>query len=155
MKGHPEILDCLNQLLCNEITAGNQFIVHSRMLESWGVKKLGKLEYDASMDEMNHADEVIKRILFLEGVPNVQKIDRVHVGLSVKEIIEADLKCEHKNFNDLKTFAAKAEELQDYASKDLFVSILKSEEEHIDWLENQLHLIQQIGIENYIQSHME
>ena len=155
MKGHPEIIDCLNQLLCNEITAGNQFIMHSRMLDSWGVKKLGKLEYDASMDEMNHADEVIKRILFLEGVPNVQKIGRIQVGLSVKEIIEADLSCEHINFNDLKKFAAKAEELQDYVSRDLFVSILKSEEEHIDWLESQLNMIKQIGIENYIQSNME
>ena len=152
MKGHPEILDCLNQLLCNEITAGNQFIVHSRMLESWGVKKLGKLEYDASMDEMSHADEVIKRILFLEGVPNVQKIGRIQVGLSVKEVLEADLKCEHINFNDLKKFAAKAEELQDYVSRDLFVSILKSEEEHIDWLETQLELIEKIGEQNYLQS---
>ena len=155
MKGHPEILDCLNQLLCNEITAGNQFIVHSRMLENWGVQKLGKLEYEASMDEMNHADQVIKRILFLEGVPNVQKIGRIQVGLSVKEVLEADLKCEHINFNDLKKFAAKAEESQDYVSRDLFVSILKSEEEHIDWLENQLHLITQVGLQNYIQSQME
>ena len=102
MKGHPEIIDCLNQLLCNEITAGNQFIMHARMLDNWGIKKLGKLEYDASMDEMNHADEVMKRILFLEGVPNVQKIGRIQVGLSVKEVLEADLKCEHINFNDLK-----------------------------------------------------
>ncbi|MBG07440.1 MAG: bacterioferritin [Halobacteriovoraceae bacterium] len=155
MKGHPEIIDCLNQLLCNEITAGNQFIMHARMLDNWGVKKLGKLEYDASMDEMNHADEVMKRILFLEGVPNVQKIGRIQVGLSVKEVLEADLKCEHINFNDLKKFAAKAEEHQDYVSRDLFVSILKSEEEHIDWLENQLNLIDQIGMQNYIQSNME
>ena len=155
MKGHPEIIDCLNQLLCNEITAGNQFIMHARMLDNWGVKKLGKLEYDASMDEMNHADEVMKRILFLEGVPNVQKIGRIQVGLSVKEVLEADLKCEHINFNDLKKFAAKAEELQDYVSRDLFVSILKSEEEHIDWLESQLNLIDQIGMQNYIQSNME
>ena len=83
MKGNSEILDCLNQLLCNEITAGNQFILHSRMLNNWGIEKLGKLEYEASMDEMNHADEVIKRILFLEGVPNVQKIGRIQIGLSV------------------------------------------------------------------------
>ena len=99
--------------------------------------------------------DVQRSLLFLEGVPNVQKIGRIQVGLSVKEVLEADLKCEHINFNDLKKFAAKAEELQDYVSRDLFVSILKSEEEHIDWLESQLHLIQQMGIENYIQSHME
>ena len=154
MKGNSEILDCLNQLLCNEITAGNQFILHSRMLNNWGIEKLGKLEYEASMDEMNHADEVIKRILFLEGVPNVQKIGRIQIGLSVKEIIEADLSCEMINFNDLKKFAAKAEELQDYGSRDLFVSILKSEEEHIDWLENQLELIERVGIQNYTQSQM-
>ncbi len=154
MKGNSEILDCLNQLLCNEITAGNQFILHSRMLNNWGIEKLGKLEYEASMDEMNHADEVIKRILFLEGVPNVQKIGRIQIGLSVKEIIEADLSCEMINFNDLKKFAAKAEELQDYGSRDLFVSILKSEEEHIDWLENQLELIDRVGLQNYTQSQM-
>ena len=154
MKGNSEILDCLNQLLCNEITAGNQFILHSRMLNNWGIEKLGKLEYEASMDEMNHADEVIKRILFLEGVPNVQKIGRIQIGLSVKEVIEADLSCEMINFNDLKKFAAKAEELQDYGSRDLFVSILKSEEEHIDWLENQLELIDRVGIQNYTQSQM-
>ena len=154
MKGNSEILDCLNQLLCNEITAGNQFILHSRMLNNWGIEKLGKLEYEASMDEMNHADAVIKRILFLEGVPNVQKIGRIQIGLSVKEVIEADLSCEMINFNDLKKFAAKAEELQDYGSRDLFVSILKSEEEHIDWLENQLELIERVGIQNYTQSQM-
>jgi len=154
MKGNSEILDCLNQLLCNEITAGNQFILHSRMLNNWGIEKLGKLEYEASMDEMNHADAVIKRILFLEGVPNVQKIGRIQIGLSVKEVIEADLSCEMINFNDLKKFAAKAEELQDYGSRDLFVSILKSEEEHIDWLENQLELIDRVGIQNYTQSQM-
>ena len=154
MKGNNEILDCLNQLLCNEITAGNQFILHSRMLNNWGIEKLGKLEYEASMDEMNHADEVIKRILFLEGVPNVQKIGRIQIGLSVKEILEADLSCEMINFNDLKKFAAKAEELQDYGSRDLFVSILKSEEEHIDWLENQLELIDRVGLQNYTQSQM-
>ena len=154
MKGNSEILDCLNQLLCNEITAGNQFILHSRMLNNWGIEKLGKLEYEASMDEMNHADAVIKRILFLEGVPNVQKIGRIQIGLSVKEVIEADLSCEMINFNDLKKFAAKAEELQDYGSRDLFVSILKSEEEHIDWLENQLELIDRVGLQNYTQSQM-
>ncbi|HIF03783.1 MAG TPA: bacterioferritin [Nitrospinaceae bacterium] len=152
MKGNSDIIDCLNQLLCNEITAGNQFILHSRMLNNWGLEKLGKEEYDSSMDEMNHADQVIKRILFLEGVPNVQKIGRIQIGLSVKEIIEADLACEMVNFNDLKKFVAKAEELQDYGSRDLFVSILKSEEEHIDWLENQLELITRVGIENYTQS---
>ena len=154
MKGNKEILDCLNQLLCNEITAGNQFILHSRMLNNWGIEKLGKLEYESSMDEMNHADAVIKRILFLEGVPNVQKIGRIQIGLSVKEVLEADLSCEMINFNDLKKFAAKAEELQDYGSSDLFVSILKSEEEHIDWLENQLELIDRVGIQNYTQSQM-
>ncbi|MEE2744749.1 MAG: bacterioferritin [Bdellovibrionota bacterium] len=154
MKGNKEILDCLNQLLCNEITAGNQFILHSRMLNNWGIEKLGKLEYESSMDEMNHADAVIKRILFLEGVPNVQKIGRIQIGLSVKEVLEADLSCEMINFNDLKKFAAKAEELQDYGSRDLFVSILKSEEEHIDWLENQLELIDRVGIQNYTQSQM-
>ena len=154
MKGNSDIIDCLNQLLCNEITAGNQFILHSRMLNNWGIEKLGKEEYDSSMDEMNHADQVIKRILFLEGVPNVQKIGRIQIGLSVKEIIEADLACEMVNFNDLKKFVTKAEELQDYGSRDLFVSILKSEEGHIDWLENQLELITRIGIENYTQSQM-
>lgn len=154
MKGNSDIIDCLNQLLCNEITAGNQFILHSRMLNNWGIEKLGKQEYDSSMDEMNHADQVIKRILFLEGVPNVQKIGRIQIGLSVKEILEADLACEMVNFNDLKKFVAKAEELKDYGSRDLFVSILKSEEDHIDWLENQLELIKRIGIENFTQSHI-
>ena len=154
MKGHPDMITILNQLLTNEITAGNQFILHSRIIKNWGLESLGKKEYYASMEEMVHADKVIQRILFLEGVPNVQKIDRISIGLKIRDIIEADLKHEIKALDDLKGFIKKAEELEDYGSRELFMEIYKCEEEHIDWLETQLELIERVGEQNYMQSQM-
>lgn len=155
MKGSQAVIDALNSVLTNELTAINQYFLHARMLQDWGLAKLGKLEYDASIDEMKHADEVIKRILFLEGVPNVQKIGKVSIGTNVEEILKCDLAVENHAIPELKKFIILAEKEQDFVTRDLFNSILASEEEHVDWLETQLGLIQKVGIQNYMQSQIE
>lgn len=154
MKGSQAVIDALNSVLTKELTAINQYFLHSRMLEDWGLNKLAKLEYDASIDEMKHADQLIKRILFLEGLPNVQKLDRVLVGTNVEEVIECDLKVEMAAVPHLKKCIQLAESEQDYVSRDLFRSILESEEHHVDWLETQQGLIKQVGVQNFIQSQM-
>ncbi|MCR9206410.1 MAG: bacterioferritin [Halobacteriovoraceae bacterium] len=154
MKGSQAIIDALNSVLTKELTAINQYFLHSRMLEDWGMTKLSKHEYDASIDEMKHADQLIKRILFLEGLPNVQKLDRVLVGTNIEEVIECDLKVENAAVPHLKDCIELAEKERDYVSRDLFRSILESEEHHVDWLETQLHLIKQVGLQNFIQSQM-
>lgn len=154
MKGSQAVIDALNSVLTKELTAINQYFLHSRMLEDWGLAKLAKLEYDASIDEMKHADQLIKRILFLEGLPNVQKLDRVLVGTNVEEVIECDLKVENAAVPHLKDCIELAEKERDYVSRDLFRSILESEEHHVDWLETQQHLIKQVGLQNFIQSQM-
>lgn len=155
MKGDKKIIDVLNEVLAGELTAINQYFLHARMLENWGLSKIGKLEYKASIDEMKHADMVIKRILFLEGLPNVQKMNKVFIGQDVKELIECDLKVEYLAIPVLKKGIDLCEGLQDFVSRDLFLSILKSEEDHVDWLETQAGLIKQVGIQNYIQSQIE
>jgi bacterioferritin len=155
VKGDPEIIKALNTVLTNELTAINQYFLHARMLDDWGMKKLGKLEYEASIDEMKHADEIIKRILFLEGLPNVQKIGKINIGQNIEELIDADLAVEYKAVPELKEFVQLAEEKRDFVSRDLFNSILASEEEHVDWLETQKGLIEKIGVQNYIQSQIE
>jgi bacterioferritin len=155
MKGSKVIIDALNSVLTKELTAINQYFLHARMLQNWGLEKIGKLEYDASIDEMKHADMVIKRILFLEGLPNLQKLDKLKIGQDVAEIIDADLVVEYAAVPNLKKCIQTAEKESDYASRDLFLSILKSEEHHIDWLETQRDLIKKIGVQNYIQSQME
>jgi len=155
MKGSKAIIEALNSVLTKELTAINQYFLHSRMLQNWGLEKIGRLEYAASIDEMKHADLVIKRILFLEGLPNVQKINKVRIGQDVKEVIEADLEVEYEAVPNLKDCIKLAEGERDYATRDLFLSILKSEEHHIDWLETQRDLIKAVGLQNYMQSQME
>lgn len=155
MKGSKAIIDALNSVLTKELTAINQYFLHARMLQNWGLEKIGKLEYEASIDEMKHADMVIKRILFLEGLPNLQKLDKLRIGQDVAEIIDADLVVEYAAVPHLKKCIQLAEKEADYATRDLFLMILKSEEHHIDWLETQRDLIKKVGIQNYMQSQMD
>ncbi|WP_422363771.1 bacterioferritin [Pyruvatibacter mobilis] len=151
MKGEKVIIDHLNKILKNELTAINQYFLHSRMLGDWGLSKLEEHEYDASIDEMKHADEIMKRVLFLGGLPNLQDLGRLRIGENVEEIIKADLAVETEAVTDLKAAIADCENLQDYVTRDLFVHILESEEEHIDWLETQQSLIEKMGLQNYVQ----
>jgi len=151
MKGDKKVIEFLNKVLANELTAINQYFLHSRMLRDWGVFKLAKKEYEESIDEMKHADKLIERILSLSGLPNLQDLNKLLIGENVKEIIECDLKIEHTAHKDLKDAIEYCEQVQDYGSRELFVYILESEEEHIDFLETQLLMIGKMGIENYIQ----
>jgi len=155
VKGSPAIISALNKVLANELTAINQYFLHARMLQDWGLAKIGKLEYDASLDEMKHADEIIKRILFLEGLPNVQKMHMVKIGQNIEEIIQSDLNVENAASKELKDCIALAETERDFISRDLFKNILESEEEHIDWLETQQSLIKSVGVQRYMQSQIE
>ena len=155
MKGSDQVIEALNSVLTKELTAINQYFLHARMLQNWGLEKLGKLEYEASIDEMKHADLVIKRILFLEGLPNLQKLNKLKIGQNLQEVIEADLEVEYDAVPHLKKCIQLAEAELDYASRDLFLDILKSEEHHIDWLETQRDLLKAVGQQNYMQSQME
>jgi len=152
MKGDPKILQHLNLVLKNELTAINQYFLHSRMFGHWGLKHLEDVEKAESIDEMKHADKLIQRILFLDGLPNLQDLGKLLIGENVKECLESDLKLEMAARLDLRTAIADCESLADYVSREVFKSILESEEEHIDFLETQLDLITRIGIENYCQS---
>ncbi|MFP5459846.1 MAG: bacterioferritin [Bacteriovoracia bacterium] len=155
MKGSAKIIEALNSVLMKELTAINQYFLHARMLENWGLAKLGKLEYAASIDEMKHADMVIKRILFLEGLPNLQKLGKLRIGTDLKEVLAADLEVEYEAVPHLKKCIKLAEAENDYVSRDLFLSILASEEKHVDWLETQIELLKRVGPQNYMQSQME
>ena len=148
----PKVIQYLNKALGNELIAINQYFLHSRMFEDWGLKRLAEKEYEESIDEMKHADQLTQRILFLEGLPNMQDLGKLMIGENVKEMLECDLSLEHIACPDLKEGIAYCESVSDYVSRDLLSSILDSEEEHIDWLETQLSLIDRIGIENYQQS---
>lgn len=152
MKGNSIIISHLNQVLKNELTAINQYFLHSKMFKDWGYKKLGDYEYSESIDEMKHADQIIERILFLEGLPNVQDMNKVMIGEEPVECLNCDLKLEEKALVDLKNAIVDSEKLQDFVSRDLFRSILDSEEEHVDVIETHLGLVNKVGKENWLQS---
>lgn len=155
MKGDKKVIEHLNLALKKELTAVNQYFLHSRMLEDWGVTKLAKHEYKESIEEMHHADSLIKRILFLEGLPNLQDLGKLLIGESVKEILECDLRLELDGAAHYREAVAYADSVKDYVSRDLFAKILADEEHHVDYLETQLELFRQIGEQNYIQLNSE
>jgi len=154
MKGDAKVIDYLNRALRNELTAINQYFLHSRMFKDWGLKALADYEYHESIDEMKHADQLIERILFLEGLPNMQDMGKLRIGENTKEMLECDLALEMDAIPLLREAIAHCESCSDYVSRDLFDAILSSEEEHVDWLETQLGLIERVGLENYQQSQM-
>ena len=151
MKGDKKVIEHLNKALKAELTAINQYFLHSRMLGDWGVSKLAKKEYDESIEEMQHADKIIERILFLGGLPNLQELGKLYIGEDVKEILECDMKLEDEAIPMYKDAIEICEKLRDYGTRDLLQSILNDEEEHVDFLETQFDLIKQVGIQNYIQ----
>ena len=150
----PEVIENLNRVLKNELTAINQYFLHSRMFKDWGLVALGEKEHHESIDEMKHADRLIERILFLDGLPNLQDLGRLRIGEDVAEILRSDLTLEMEAMPLLRDCIAHAESVHDFVSRELFEDILTSEEEHVDWLETQLELIAKTGIQNYIQSQM-
>lgn len=154
MKGDSKIIEHLNKALYNELVAINQYFLHAKMLKNWGFKELADHEHHESIDEMKHADRLIDRILFLEGLPNLQSLGKLFVGESPKEIFECDLKLELIAIPDLKAAVAYCETAADYVSRDLFAAILSSEEEHVDWLETQLGLMERLGENNYLQAQL-
>ena len=151
MKGDAKVLEYLNEVLKNELTAINQYWLHYRLLDNWGIKKLAELERHESIDEMKHADKLAERILFLEGLPNFQLLGRLRIGENVEEILRADLAVEVEAIAVLKDAIQHCETVRDYVSRDLFTHILESEEEHVDTLERQFDMIARMGLENYIQ----
>jgi bacterioferritin len=154
MKGDAKVIEHLNKILANELVAINQYFLHARMYKNWGLKELADHEYHESIDEMKHADQLIERILFLDGLPNLQNLGKLMIGENVREILECDLQLELKAIPDLREAIAYCESVRDYVSRELLEDILESEEEHVDWLETQLSLIDRITLENYLQSKM-
>ena len=151
MKGDPKVIEFLNDALKNELTAINQYFLHYRMLDHWGVERLAKFEYGESIDEMKHADKLAARILFLDGLPNFQLLGRLRIGESVEEVLKADLALENEAIPPLREAIAYCESARDFISRELFREILDNEEEHVDMLERQFDMIRQMGLQNYIQ----
>ena len=151
MQGDTEVIQTLNKVLYNELIAVNQYLLHSRMFKNWGITRLAEAEFKESVDEMKHADALVERILFLEGLPNLQDLGKLLIGEDVKEMLECDLTLERQAIPVLKDGIALCEEKADFVSRQLLDSILASEEEHVDWLEEQFELIKRMGLENYVQ----
>ena len=154
MKGDDKVIEFLNKTLQNELTAINQYFLHARMYKNWGFHKLNEHEYHESIDEMKHADMLIERILFLEGLPNLQQLGKIYIGEDPEEMLKCDLKLEMEAIPDLREAIAYCESIKDYVSRELFEKILESEEEHVDWLEEQFDRIKRVGIQNYLQEMM-
>jgi bacterioferritin len=154
MKGDQKVIQYLNKVLTNELTAVNQYFLHARMFDNWGFSRLGEHTYKESIDEMKHADKLVTRILFLEGLPNLQELNKLLVGENAHEALQCDLRLEKAAHPMLKEAIAHCESVADYVTRELFESILDSEEEHIDWLETQLGLVERVGLQNYLQSQM-
>ena len=151
MRGDPTVIQHLNAALKNELTAINQYFLHARMLNNWGVSKLGKYEYDQSIDEMKDADKLIERILFLDGLPNLQDLDKLLIGENVREILDCDLRLEHMAIGRLREAIAHCEGVRDFVTRDLLSDMLEGEEDQVDFIETQIELIDRVGLENYIQ----
>ena len=151
MKGHPRVIELLNEGLKAELTAINQYWLHYRMLDNWGFKKLAEYERHESIDEMKHADKFSERILFLDGLPNFQALGRLRIGENVEEILKADLEAEHEAVEMYRSAVAECESLRDYVSRDMFAEVLRDEEGHVDFLETQFEMIRQMGLPNYLQ----